>query len=86
MYTEEKGGCMQKQQRLSFDMDVHDHKYLKICCAQLGVSIKDFIIKSTLEAVYRQEDLWFTQIGQTTQDVIEENFTLIDHEGKLHDL
>lgn len=51
---------MQKQ-RLSFDMDVNDHKYLKMCCAKLGVSIKDFLIKTINEAVYCQEDKWFEE-------------------------
>ena len=54
---------MQKK-RLSFDMDVNDHRCLKMCCAKLGVSIKDFIIKAINEAVYLQEDKWFEEINK----------------------
>ncbi len=48
------------KQRLSFDMSVEDHKYLKMCCAKLGVSLREFIINATNEAVYANEDKWFT--------------------------
>ena len=75
-----------EKQRLSFDMDAQDHKYLKMCCAKLGVTIKDFMIKATLDKIDHQEDIWFGEIAQNTQDVIGENYTLIDHEGNLHDL
>ena len=85
MYTEEKEAVMEKQ-RLSFDMNSSDHKYLKMCCAKLGVSIKDFMINATLEAIYRQEDIWFGEIEKETQDVIEENYTLIDHQRNLYDI
>jgi hypothetical protein len=47
-----------EKQRLSFDMEVEDHKYLKMCCAKLGISIKDFIIKATNEKVESYEDEW----------------------------
>lgn len=46
------------KQRLSFDMSVEDHKYLKMCCAKLGVSIKEFIIKAINEKVEFYEDEW----------------------------
>lgn len=52
------------KQRLSFDMPSDDHKYLKMCCAKLGVSLKEFITKATLEAVYAQEDKWFDELPQ----------------------
>lgn len=50
------------QKRLSFDMSVEDHKYLKMCCAKIGMSIKEFIIKATNEKVYEYEDKWFKEL------------------------
>ena len=76
-----------EKQRLSFDMSVEDHKYIKMCCAKLGVSIKNFIIKSSIEAVYAQEDIWFDELTQREEDKEEgENYVLIDHKGNFYDL
>jgi len=30
--------------RISIDIDEDEHKYLKMCCAKLGVTIKQFVI------------------------------------------
>jgi hypothetical protein len=75
-----------ENQRLSFDMSIEDHKYLKMCCAKLGVSIKKFIIKATLEAVYAQEDIWFDELIQKQEEEQGENYVLIDHQGNFYDL
>jgi hypothetical protein len=40
-----------KKQQVSFEMSAEDHKNLKICCVELGVSMKDFIITATMEKV-----------------------------------
>lgn len=58
------------KQRLSFDMSADDHKNLKMCCAKLGVSIKDFIIKATLDAIHAQEDVWFSELPEQKVKVI----------------
>jgi hypothetical protein len=73
---------MEKKQRLSFDMSTEDHKYLKMCCARLGISIKDFIINATNEAVYAQEDKWFDEIPR--EDEEGENFIYMEHNGTIH--
>ena len=73
---------MKKQQRISFDMSVEDHKYLKMCCAKLGISIKDFIIKATNEAIHAQEDKWFDEIPYKEEEG--ENFVYIEHDGTVH--
>jgi hypothetical protein len=62
-------------QRISFDMDENEYKYLKMCCAKMGVKLKDFITKATINSVYEQEDKWFLetdekQIFDTTQEFI----------------
>lgn len=71
-----------KKQRLSFDMSVEDHKYLKMCCAKLGVSIKDFIINATNEAVYVQEDKWLDEVPREEEEG--ENFVYIEHNGSIN--
>ena len=54
-----------KEVRLSIMMDENEHKYLKMCCAKLGVSIKDFVVKSVTEQVYAQEDIWWLESEET---------------------
>lgn len=71
-----------EKQRLSFDMSVEDHKYLKMCCAKLGVSIKEFIINATNEAVYAQEDKWFDELPK--EDDEGENFVYMEHDGTIN--
>lgn len=83
MYNKEKGGNMEKQ-RLSFDMDIEDHKYLKMCCAKIGVSIKDFVINATNEAVYSHEDEWLFKNSYENNDG--PNHIYIDHNGKVNEI
>lgn len=75
---------MQQQQRLSFDMSVEDHKYLKMCCAKLGISIKEFIIRATNEKVGAYEDEWLFK--DSYEDNEGESFVFIDHDGKVNEL
>lgn len=44
-----------KQQRMTFDMSPEDHKRIKLFCVKIGVSIKDFIVKSALENIKKYE-------------------------------
>lgn len=71
-----------EKQRLSFDMSVEDHKYLKMCCAKLGVSLKEFIIKSINEAVYAQEDEWLFKDSYEDNDG--PNHVYIEHDGTVN--
>lgn len=47
--------------RISVDIDEDEHKYLKMCCAKLGMTIKEFVIKSTIESVDAWEDKWMLE-------------------------
>ena len=71
-----------EKQRLSFDMSVEDHKYLKMCCAKLGVSIKDFIIKATNEKVEAYEDEWLFKDSYQNNDG--PNFVYMEHDGTIN--
>ena len=48
----------EKKVRLSIEMTESEHKYLKMCCLKLGVSMKDFVINSTIDRVDLEEDKW----------------------------
>ncbi len=71
-----------EKQRLSFDMSVEDHKYLKMCCAKLGISIKEFIIRATNEKVESYEDEWLFE--HSYEDNEGKNHILIDYSGNVH--
>lgn len=73
-----------ESKRLSFDMSQEDHKYLKMCCAKLGVSIKEFVIRATNEKVATCEDGWLWDQVQEKQEG--ESHLLIDHEGNFYAL
>lgn len=51
--------------RISVDIDEEDHRYLKLCCVKLGVSIKSFVVKSVIEKIDEQEDQWWLEKPET---------------------
>lgn len=53
--------------RVSVDIEEEDHRYLKMCCAKLGVSIKDFVLKSIINSVDAQEDEWWLELPETKE-------------------
>lgn len=48
-------------QRISIDVDEDEHKYLKMCCLRLGVTIKEFATQSIIERVDAWEDKWMME-------------------------
>lgn len=53
--------------RISIDIPEEEHKYLKMCCARLGISIKDFVLKSVMSSVENQEDQWWLEKPETQE-------------------
>lgn len=47
--------------RISIDIDEQEHKYLKMCCAKLGMTIKEFVIGATIDRVDAWEDKWMLE-------------------------
>lgn len=47
--------------RLLADIPDSEHKYLKMCCAKLGVTIKSFITKAVVEKIDEWEDVWMVE-------------------------
>ena len=52
----------EKKVRLSIVMTESEHKYLKMCCVKLGISIKDFVLNATIDKVDLHEDDWMMEI------------------------
>ena len=47
--------------RISIDIDEDEHKYLKMCCVKLGMTIKQFVIDATIDRVDSYEDKWMLE-------------------------
>lgn len=47
--------------RLLADIPDIEHKYLKMCCAKLGVTIKSFVTKAIAEKIDAWEDVWMIE-------------------------
>ena len=73
-------------QRISFDFDANEYKYLKMCCAKLGVKLREFASKALIDAIEAQEDKWHLEQLENEQEVEGENFVLIDRNGVHYDL
>lgn len=59
--------------RISIDIEDDEHKYLKMCCAKLGMTIKEFVIGATIDRVDSYEDKWMLERWERdgTRDEIE---------------
>lgn len=68
--------------RISIVMDEENHKYLKVCCAKLGVTIKDFVSNCINDKIEQFEDEWLFK--DSFKDNDGENYTLVDNQGILH--
>lgn len=47
--------------RLTVDMDFDEHAYLKMACAKLGVTMRQFMILATFEKMEKIEDEWLAE-------------------------
>lgn len=47
--------------RLSVDISKEEHMYLKMCCAKLNISIKDFCAEAVISKIGSCEDKWFLE-------------------------
>lgn len=58
--------------RISIDIDENEHKYLKMCCVKMGVSIKQFVLDAIINKVDEQEDQWWLE-KKETKDLLEKS-------------
>jgi len=57
--------------RLTLDMDSDEHAYLKMACAKLGVSMRQFMLLATFEKMEKIEDDWLAEKAHQTLKRIE---------------
>lgn len=56
----------QHKARLTLDMDSEEHAYLKMACAKLGVSMRQFMLLATFEKMEKIEDDWLAEKAHAT--------------------
>jgi predicted DNA-binding protein len=57
--------------RLTVDMSLEEHKYLKMASANLGVSMREFMLAAAFEKMEDLEDEWLAKKAQETLKRIE---------------
>ena len=68
---------MKETVRINFEFPREEYPYLKLACAKLGVSLREFATKQLLEAVEEHEDLMLAQTASERLDALNED-DLID--------
>jgi len=61
----------QHKSRLTLDMGAEEHAYLKMACAKLGVSMRQFMLLATFEKMEQIEDEWLAEKAHETLKRIE---------------
>lgn len=62
---------MSNKARLTLDMDSEEHAYLKMACAKLGVTMRQFMLLATFEKMEKIEDDWLAEKAHQTLKRIE---------------
>lgn len=57
--------------RLTLDMASDEHTYLKMACAKLGVTMRQFMLLATFEKMEKIEDDWLAEKAHQTLKRIE---------------
>ena len=57
--------------RLTVDMAINEHAYIKMACARLGVSMRQFMLLATFEKMEKLEDDWLAEKAHETLRRIE---------------
>lgn len=52
--------------RLTVDMDTDEHAYLKMACAKLGITMRQFMLLATFEKMEKIEDDWLAEKAHAT--------------------
>lgn len=61
---------MKEKSRLTVDMSPEEHMYLKMACAKIGVSMKDFLLQLAFEKIEDMEDDWLADKATETLENI----------------
>lgn len=57
---------MKEKSRLTVDMSSDEHIYLKMACAKLGVSMREFLLHAAFEKMEAIEDEWLADKARET--------------------
>ncbi|MBN4066662.1 hypothetical protein JYU14_01090 [Simkania negevensis] len=57
---------MKERSRLTVDMSVEEHICLKMACAKLGISMREFLLNSAFEKMEEIEDEWLADRARET--------------------
>ena len=57
---------MKQKSRLTVDMSINEHMYLKMACAKIGISMKDFLVQLAFEKIEEMEDDWLAEKATQT--------------------
>ena len=69
--------------RLNIDFPAGDYTYLKMLCAEKGVSIKDFVVPIILKAIEEEEDaLLIRKAQQRLKKIDKDNLIPIEEAFK----
>jgi len=52
---------MKKTSRLTVDMEEDEHKCLKLACTELGLSMREFMVRAAFEKIEALEDEWLAE-------------------------
>lgn len=62
---------MREKSRLTVDMTPDEHIYIKMACAKIGVSMKDFLLQLAFEKIENMEDEWLANRATETLENIQ---------------
>jgi len=62
---------MRQAARLTVDMSVEQHMFLKMASAKLGLSMREFMLSAAFEKMEEIEDEWLAKKAQETLERIE---------------
>lgn len=63
---------MKQKSRLTIDMSVNEHMYLKTACAKLGITMRELLLRAAFEKIENIEDEWLAAKARKTLKDIEE--------------
>ena len=75
-----------EMQRVSFDIPKEEHKYMKMACVKMGISLKDFITSSAIEKLEEYEDILMLEQIEKDSDNDKEYFTYIERDGTKNEI
>lgn len=62
---------MKQKARVTVDMSQDEHTCLKMACAKLGVTMREFLIHSAFEKIEDIEDEWLAKKAKETLNNLE---------------